>query len=377
MSNSNNCVAVILYRKLETLPPVMTLLTVLKKLGRPVHYIGLASDAAEKFLVANDIPHTLLDYPAYPTKLNRLLSFFPRRRAVLAKLAELRAQYGDVTLWFQEFLSAAWVGDAARAYKSRIITMFEFGCLYGSRWLRFNARKALDESVIVECEPNRAYFEQYLQKLKTRPLVIVNKPLLDPKAIPPLNDEAKAVFEKIGNRPVFLYQGYISKERGDVPLILETIAKNRPDYCVLSLPGSPELNAQLAPYPNAFTLNRITAPGHLAVTARATVGIAVYRGTGSGTWGLNALYCAPNKTYEYAAFGIPTLGNKIPGLEYSIGMAKSGICCEMTPDAILEAADDLIDNIEVYRENAKRFYRDADVQEQIRIVLSRSEDSRQ
>ena len=92
-----------------------------------------------------------------------------------------------------------------------------------------------------------------------------------------------------------MYQGYLAADRKDIPFILETIAKNRPDYCVLSLPGSESLNARLAPYPNAFTLKRIPAPGHLAVTEKAMVGIAMYNGGGAGAWHLNALYCAPNK----------------------------------------------------------------------------------
>jgi hypothetical protein len=169
-----------------------------------------------------------------------------------------------------------------------------------------------------------------------------------------------------------MYQGYLAADRKDIPFILETIAKNRPDYCVLSLPGSESLNARLAPYPNAFTLKRIPAPGHLAVTEKATVGIAMYNGGGAGAWHLNALYCAPNKIYEYAAFGLPTLGNKIPGLEYTIGAAKAGICCDMTEESILAAADELALNIDAYRENARRFYKETDVIAQVKAVLKRA-----
>ena len=366
------CVAVVQYRPLEDLPPVITLLGVLKKLGVPVFYIGLESSAGKAFLDKVGVAHEFLPYPRRRTKIARAFSFFSRRRRLLAILERLKAEYGGVTPWFQECHSAALAGDGAHEIGKCITTFFEFECNYGSRWIGFDFERMMRENVIVECEKNRAYMTQAIHGLKETPLVIANKPEIDRSAIPPLSDEAKGVFEKIGKRPVFMYQGYLAADRKDIPFILETIAKNRPDYCVLSLPGSESLNARLAPYPNAFTLKRIPAPGHLAVTEKATVGIAMYNGGGAGVWHLNALYCAPNKIYEYAAFGLPTLGNKIPGLEYTIGAAKAGICCDMTEESILAAADELALNIDAYRENARRFYKETDVIAQVKAVLKRT-----
>jgi len=371
MKMNDRVIAVVQYRPLEDLPPVMTLLTVLKRLGVAVHYIGLESKAGRAFLDKLGVDYDFLSYPTKSSKLNRILTFFPRRKKLLSILEGLKAKYGAVTPWFQECHSAALAGDGVYKFGRCVITFFEFECNYGYRWIGFDFKRMVHSNVIVECEINRAYMTQAIHGLKDTPLVIANKSEIDPSAIPPLNDEAKAVFEKIGNRPVFMYQGYLAGDRKDVPFILETIAKNRPNYCVLSLPGSDALRKQLAPYPNAFTLNRIPAPGHLAVTAKATVGIAVYNGGGAGPWFLNALYCAPNKIYEYAAFGLPTLGNKIPGLEYTIGASGAGICCDMTAESILAAADKLAANIDQYREAARRFYKNTDLNAQVRAVLER------
>ena len=273
----------------------------------------------------------------------------------------------------QEIHSAALAGDEALRFHRCITTQYEYGCTYGSRWVGFDIKKMIHKHILVECEINRAYLAQSLYSLDQRPFVVTNKPIIDPETIPPLNDEAESVFKKVGNRPVFMYQGNLSSiegERGDVPMILETIAKSRPNYCVLSLPANEYIRNLLKPYSNAFALEHIPAPGHLAVTAKATVGIAVYRGGRPGTWGVNATYCAPNKTYEYAAFGLPTLGNDIPGLRYSIGMAKAGICCEMTPECVLAAADELIYRLPFYQENARKFYANTDVEKEVRAVLS-------
>ena len=373
MANSfNGCVAVVQYRPLEELPPVMTLLGVLKKIGIPVFYVGIESAAGRDFLECAGVEHEFLPYVRHRSRLCRAWSFLPRREKLLAILRRLKAKYGAVTPWFQECHSAALAGDGVYEIGRCITTFFEFECNYGSRWIGFDLNRMLHENVIVECEKNRAYMTQALHGLKETPLVVANKSEIDRAAVPPLNEEATIAFEEIGGRPVFLYQGYLADDRKDVPFILKTIAKNRPEYCVLLLPGSDPLNKMLAPYENAFTLQRIAAPGHLAVTERATIGIAVYNGEGVGPWRLNALYCAPNKIYEYAAFGLPTLGNKIPGLEYTIGTAKAGVCCDMTESSILAAADELVAHIAEYRSNAMQFYESTDVVGQVKAVIERA-----
>lgn len=364
------CIAVIQYRPLEELPPVMTLLLSLKQMGMTVFYVGVHSSATEEFLSNNDIAHAYV-LTRKKSKLLRALSFYPRRLQLIRILSALEQKYGAVIPWFQECHSAALAGDLAQRFPRRITTFFEYECNYGSRWLGFDFDRMMRESVIVECEVNRALMTQRNHHLRETPLVIANKPILSANITYELNAEAVRAFREIGDRPVFLYQGYIAQDRKDLLFVLETIARNRPDYCVLSLPGSSELNEVLKPYPNAFTLHRIAAPNHLAVTRKASVGIAVYNANGTGSWADNARYCAPNKIYEYAAFGVPTLGNRIPGLESTIGVSKAGVLCDMTEESILFAADELIKNISTYRANARDFYRNTDVTAQIKAVLRR------
>jgi len=370
----NHCIAVVQYRPLEELPPVMTLLTVLKRIGQATHYIGIESTAGKAFLEKTGIEYSWIPYNNYrkANKLSRFLGFIPRRHWLLRKFSELSKRYSVVTPWYQECHSAALAGDGASKFGRAITTFFEYECNYGEKWFGFNLEKMLHTNTIVECEKNRALLTQKNHNLSVTPFVLPNKAEIDDTAIPALNDEAKEVFEKIGKRPVFLYQGYVAGDRKDLPYILETLAKYRPNYCVLSLPGSDYLNKLLAPYPNAFTLKRIPAPGHLAVTAKASVGIAVYNAEGNDNWAINARNCAPNKIYEYAAFGVPTLGNKIPGLESTIGAAHAGILSDMTADAILAAADDLVANLKTYSENARQFYISCDLDKIVSQIIENS-----
>lgn len=372
MSQSNRCVAIIQYRALEALPPVMSLLLSLKEMGETVFYIGVHTHTTEHFLISHSIEHAFL-LSRRKSKLLRALSFYPRRLQLIHILSALERKHGAVIPWFQECHSAALAGDLARRFPKRITTFFEYECNYGSNWWGFNFEKMMREGVIVECEINRARMTQRNHHLKETPLVIANKPILPENTTYELNAEATQVFKQVGNRPVFLYQGNVAADRKDLPFVIETIAKNRPNFCVLLLPGSPSLNEALKRYPNVFTLHRITPPHHLAVTQKATVGIAVYNASGKGFAADNARFCAPNKIYEYAAFGVPTLGNRIPGLESTIGAANAGVLCDMTEESILAAVDELVQNISTYRANAKNFYCNTDTTAQINAVLERVE----
>lgn len=363
MNTNKKCIAVVQYRPLEELPPVMTLLTVLQKIGYQLHYFGIESEAGKTFLENIGVKHTWIPYKNYRhcSKFNRAIGFLYRRLWLIRQLKKLATYSEKLIIWFQECHSAALVGNEALKIGSVITTFFEYECNYGERWIGFSIEKMLHESVIVECERNRALMTQKNHSLKQIPFVLPNKVEINFSSIPPLNDDAKNILQKIGNRPLFLYQGNIADDRQDIPYILETIAKNRPEYCVLSLPGNNAIKKAFAKYSNAFTLERIPAPGHLAVTAKASIGIAVYSCEGEGIWADNARNCAPNKIYEYAAFGVPTLGNQLPGLESTIGAMKAGVLCEMNEQSILLAADELVHNLPRYQENARSFYRACDL----------------
>ena len=115
----------------------------------------------------------------------------------------------------------------------------------------------------------------------------------------------------------------------------------------------------------------MTPPSHLTVTSHAHIGIAVYNAsTFGGLSPLNAVYCAPNKIYEYAGFGIPTLGNNNPGLIYAIEASRAGECVrEMKEKAIVAAAKKILENYESYSVAAKAFFDAVDMPTLIKTIL--------
>lgn len=376
------CIAVLHYRPLQETVPVMALLLNLIKLGYPVFYISVESSPAREFLEANAIPFHLLPrdnnvyrklsgFAKLRARLSRASNFFGRRAKVNEILANLKKKYGEVVLWSQEFEGVALVGAKAFNYPRRIITMFEMFTPRSRRWLGVDYARMMQTSTVVLPEYNRAWLYKSALGLEHLPFVIPNK--IEPHPRKPklsLPEEMQKVFAEIGDRPVFLFQGSWGGDRKDIGMVLETLAKNRPQYCVVTMPATEAARQRLSQYPNAYILPFMPAPGHLRVTSHATVGLAFYSDGGDyALQRLNAIYCAPNKIYEYAGFGIPTLGNRLPGLQYSVEAAGAGRCCDLTETSILAAADELVANIETFRKNATAFYEATDLEQLTKQVL--------
>ncbi len=379
------CIAILHYRPLEETTPVMTLLLKLKQFGYPVFYFSVESAAARRFLEANNIPFTLLprDPACYRmtsglsklvARIKRARLFMSRRKALLTTLQTLSRKHdGNIVVWSQEFDGFGLAGNEILQYPRRIVTMFEMFEPRSKRWLGVDYERIMRTSTVVLPEANRAWIMKAHLGLEQKPLVIENKLEPHPRTRNmPLSECAQDAFNRIGDRPVFLFQGSWGNDRRDIGMVLETIAKNRPDYCVVTMPVSDAARTRLSKYPNAFMLPFIPAPDHFAVTSHATVGLAFYSDNGNSLLQrTNAIYCAPTKICEYAGFGVPTLGNDLPGLVETIERHQAGICCQLTEASILEAADKLIKNIDFYSGNATAFFENTDLDGQIKAVLDR------
>lgn len=383
-----NTVVVTQYKPLEYLPPVMSLLVTLKQIGRTVIFVGVHSEQGEAFLTSRGIEHQFM--PGYDRRLytsrsiadkifnrvKRAWAFGGHRRWMRAKLMELEKAHGELVLWHSEVLSAALVGNWGERFKKRLLTIYELADFTGRYWLGFSLRRLLKKVNIVVPEYNRAHILKEYFHLPALPFVLPNKPIEYPKTknLPLPNDECRVVFEKIGNKPVFLYQGVWNEDRQDVVTLLETIARNRPDYCVVSMPNCEAVREMSKRYSNVYGVPYVAPPHHLAVTSHASVGVAVYNAAGKGLLNrLGAVYCAPNKIYEYAGFGIPTLGNNLPGLKYTVEAADAGKCCEMNEESILAAADDLVSRLPEMSDSALKFYNRTDLASLVTQILTEIE----
>ena len=113
-------------------------------------------------------------------------------------------------------------------------------------------------------------------------------------------------------------------------------------------------------------IGNIPAPSHLIFTSMAHVGILSYNDDS-----LNNLYCAPNKIFEYSYYGLPMLGNDIPGLRYSVEAYGAGKLVNFDDVlGIKETIEDIDASYIDYVKGAKRLFDSVDNKEVIASVLT-------
>jgi glycosyltransferase involved in cell wall biosynthesis len=212
------------------------------------------------------------------------------------------------------------------------------------------------QKVIVP-EFNRAYMLRFWLGLNETPTIIPNKPAILPQPSIEIPDQIKPFVDK----KIILYQGYINRHR-NLDAICEAIA-TMPDYVMILMGVSNDnyLSELKSKYPEIIHIGFIPPPFHLNVTSHAYIGIVTYEFTD-----LNGVYCAPNKIWEYAGYGVPMLANNIPGLIYTVGNAGAGCCIDMNNSKTIKKTIKQIDaNYAVYRESAKIMFDSVDIKESI------------
>lgn len=378
--------------KLVALPPMISLMRVLKALGEELLYVGFDYPGQSELLNSINVKFQTIPYRYYlfrehpmrniMMKMLRPLTFYRRRRSLWRIIDEAAARESDVVIWSCEMRSAALLGDRALRFGRRhISTLFELGDEEGKSWFGFNMDRFYKTATIVECEYNRAHIIAAERDLPRLPFVVPNKfyGQVTTRNLP-IHDEAiRTIVDKWGARRVFLYQGSVEADRRDLVFMIDVLCKNFPE-CVVAVmgKGNAYLEKLSEKYNNFSFVPFVAAPNHLMVTSHAHVGIAVYN---SSTFGrlspLNAVYCAPNKIYEYAGFGIPTIGNNNPGLIYSVEANHAGECVrDMCEAQIVTAMRKILNNYDSYSLAAKAFFEAVDLRSAIKEILTSAREMR-
>jgi glycosyltransferase involved in cell wall biosynthesis len=131
--------------------------------------------------------------------------------------------------------------------------------------------------------------------------------------------EARRAFVGAGGSEVcsrfVIYQGAFMESRCLTEVVCAFRAVPFQDVGLILIGGDPDsamfqqLRTTAMADKRVVVLARIEAPMHLAITAGCSAGLLLYR-PGS----LNSVYCAPNKLYEYAEFGLGMILPDFPAL---------------------------------------------------------------
>lgn len=368
----------VLMTNINNLPPARNILLELVNQNIPFTLITMYSNALPKSFCDNEMI-TIYDLQVRSSsnKLSALLNRLKRRNS-LRKLIKKIATKDDIIWTFTDY-DAMEVGKLLYRY-THVMQLMELikDIPYFDElpFLKANINKyAKKAKLVIVPEYNRAFIQQAYWKLDTTPFIIPNKQnvMIDELNFENINDEAKDVLERVGNKKIILYQGTFGYER-KLDSFITAIHSLGNDYCIV-LMGSKTKDAEelIQKYPYVYFVPHIPNPYHLFFTSKAHIGIVTY----SKFFGikhfdpLNAMYCAPNKTYEYSYFGVPMIGNKIPGLELPFNKYHCGVCADLNEESIKEAILEIENNYDFYRSGAKAFYSSFDMSKAIKEVLKR------
>jgi len=183
-------------------------------------------------------------------------------------------------------------------------------------------------SRVVAANKERAELMKDYYSLKQTPLVIRNIPPISERE--PLGEYSSVLerYEQPANRIKLVYQGDMSLERGLKKFILAF--KYLPeDFCLFLIGGGADVTRieELIQKENLtdriFMLGKVPRNMLPSLLLHFDIGIISYPYKG-----LNNIYCAPNKLYEYAQAGLPVIATGQPPLKYYVESYEIGLIAE-------------------------------------------------
>ena len=366
---------------LKDYPPVLTFLQVAKELGFDITVLAAGDNSnIEKYpgysfkgIKSVDV---IGEYRSDIPQWQKLIRMFNIHRKVWKALSS--KELLDVPLIIVSEITVKHLGNKllSRDYILYQLELIEgYQIIPKKNILKLNTKLIGNgaKSVVV-CEYNRAHITKAWWKLDRLPQIIKNKPFvpeLDMSNLPSSVKLAReAIKDKANGRKIILYQGIIGKER---PIDLFAIAlAQRSKECLFVVMGNkePDFGDSMVPE-NYIFVPFVSPPFHLAITAMAYVGVMVYLpGCSSSYSDLNTVYCAPNKIWEYAKYGVPMISNDVPALATEFSQHFIGVCSDsLNSEDILKAYDYVDQNHQRMAQNALEYYANYDVKNAINNVL--------
>ena len=327
----------------------------------------------KKYFRDNDIKYHIIPFPLTRARFSRIKNYV-KGKAWGRKVNRLISTYSkeDTLLWIEgNYTFSALDINLVNSYKHvlQIQEMFNEAGLKGVLFKKVIMRLSKNAEAIFVPEYNRAFFYKLEFGLKKLPYILPNKPAFVPtEGDLLLLHEKYSKYDTLFKQKVILYQGIISSSRSSYEPVLNAIKKvdKKKDFVFVFLGNEDTPGYVDRLKKQGFKVEHIPfipAPDYLYFTSRAYIGIVNYADNC-----LNNIYCAPNKIFEYAAFGVPMLANDIPGLRYTVGINNCA-CLYSDEKDIEDALNTLIENHDIMAAKAKEFFNTTDYDKTLRIAL--------
>ncbi len=355
-------------------PPVISVINHLTELG----VIPMVLTAGINDYYKKDFQKKGITWRVVPFKLtkhfliNAINAFLwgMKARTVIRKIAKEE----NIILWIEgnytfRALSSSFINEFPHILQ--IQELFDYRTFKGRQYQKVLSEIMPTSVANLVPEYNRAHILRALFSLKQTPYVMPNKPafVINRNEMENLSEKFSTFLNVIGERKIILYQGILSAERNLINFIAAASKLNTSEFAIVLLGEESDLLQKYRKdYPNIIHIPYIPAPEYLFFTSIAYIGIVTYSPTS-----LNFIYCAPNKIFEYAAYGIPMVGNDVPGLNYTIGKSGCGVICNDNDiNDIYRGIRYVIENHDEMSKQAYSFYNSVDNKLIIGEVLNKA-----
>lgn len=355
-------------------PPVLNLINMLEQLEVETKIITTRSISfnSNKYKYVEDF-QLEINYEEPRKLVKKFLNLFSIRKELWNKIDNFY-QKEDI-IWVTSNLSLKHLGNRVTK-KNFVLQLMELSeeLIYYKYlpFIKMNKTKIGNSALaVVVPEYNRAHITKVWWNLDNIPLILSNKPYIQEKF--KVNSEihdskANEIIKSIEKRKIILYQGIMHKER-PLDKYIHAVDKLGDDYAFVVMSSGENIYENIKSN-NYFFIPYVKPPKHLEITSHAYIGVLSYFPVKSRYSILNALYCAPNKTFEYAMFNVPMIGNDIPGLKYLFDTTNSGLCVEnFEIDTICEAIRNIETNHDEMGRNARIYYDSIDTEKQLIEIL--------
>lgn len=355
-------IIVITKSKIKDIPPIISVSSILSDLGHKVEVISseVNSKTADLFK-EKGIKYVEFPYANAINPFHKLYEYRMFRNKVKQYLAKSTFDL----LWIEGAHTIRSLGDFIKKYRY-ILQISELHTGHTAQ-LKAIGKVIHNAETVVMPEYNRTVIYKTWFNLKKRPSVLPNKPYMVPNT-EELEGLKKKIFnnyQELKDKKIILYQGLIDKDR-DLSNFIKAVKElgNEYKFVMVGKDGG-MVNYYISIDNNIAHIDFMPVPDYFVFTANAYIGILSYDSAI-----LNNAYCAPNKIYEYGNFGLPMIGNDIPGLRYSIEKANAGIIVdEDNVDSIKNAILKIDADYEEYSKASKALFEECDNRKTIDDII--------
>ena len=347
-------------------PPVISTLLTLSDLGHHVTLITVEiNDYWKNELNKRNVSVFIVPDVKNRNKINKVIEYYKFKRKTFMILSDIITDKNNTFLWVIGGNTIWCLGDKLLDFRL-ILQIQELHENDNSYLKLFNKIINHAECVFVP-EYNRACIFQVWFRMKKRPIVLPNKPYfidrVDTSALKQYI--SNSLLEELNQKKIILFQGQIVGYR-DLSCFIKA-AKEIGRYQVVLL--GRHYDGMLKKYQmidsNIIHISHIPAPTYLAITQMAYICLLTYEPAQ-----LNNIYCAPNKIFEYGAFGKPMIANDLPGLSILKQFQAGILVDDKDVENIKRAYTEIETNYQNFSEGATNLYNSVDNKSTIFKALS-------